>query len=80
MPIVAVATIKNEADVIEAMVRHNLAFVDRMVVLDNGSSDGSQEEARRHGARWIGGYWMRACAGMTTILVGTLVETLIARS
>jgi Glycosyl transferase family 2 len=46
MPIVAVATIKNEADVIEAMVRHNLAFVDRMVVLDNGSSDGTLDVLR----------------------------------
>jgi hypothetical protein len=35
------STVKNEADIIEAFVRHNLAFVDRLVVLDNGSTDGT---------------------------------------
>src|SRR5207248_1347715 len=31
----------NEIDIIEAFVRHTLALVDRLVVLDNGSSDGT---------------------------------------
>jgi FkbM family methyltransferase len=33
------AVAKNEADVIEASVRHNLAFLDRFIVLDDGSVD-----------------------------------------
>jgi glycosyltransferase involved in cell wall biosynthesis len=41
MPIVAVTTVKNEIDIIEAFVRHTLALVDRLVVLDNGSGDGT---------------------------------------
>ncbi len=36
---VAIATVKNEADIIEAFVRHTLAIVDHMVVLDNKSND-----------------------------------------
>ena len=39
--IVAICCVKNECDIIEAFVRHTLAFVDRLVVLDNGSSDGT---------------------------------------
>jgi hypothetical protein len=39
----AIAMIKNEADLIEAFVRHNLAFVDLMVVIDNDSTDGTRE-------------------------------------
>ena len=39
MKIVAVATARNEADIIEAFVRHNLAFCDAMIVLDHWSTD-----------------------------------------
>lgn len=39
----AIAMIKNEADIVEAFVRHNLAFVDLMVVIDNDSTDGTRE-------------------------------------
>ena len=37
--LVAVTRVLNEDDIIEAFVRHTLAFVDRMVLLDNGSID-----------------------------------------
>ena len=40
---VAIACVKNEIDIIEAFVRHTLALVDRLVVLDNGSQDGTSE-------------------------------------
>ncbi len=39
--IVGIATIKNEADIIEPMIRHNLRFLDSLVVVDNCSSDQS---------------------------------------
>jgi hypothetical protein len=39
----AIGMVKNEADIVEAFVRHNLHFVDLMVLLDNGSTDGTRE-------------------------------------
>ncbi|MGA2545277.1 MAG: glycosyltransferase family 2 protein [Rectinemataceae bacterium] len=39
--IIAISTVKNEADIIEAFVRHTLAFADNLVILDNGSTDGT---------------------------------------
>jgi hypothetical protein len=33
--------VRNEADVIEAFVRHNLSIVDRLVIVDHGSFDGT---------------------------------------
>lgn len=36
---VGLSVMKNEGDIVEAMVRHNLNYVDRMHVVDNGSSD-----------------------------------------
>jgi hypothetical protein len=48
----AIAMVKNEADIIEASVRHNLAYVDMMVVIDNASTDGTLailEALRREG-------------------------------
>ena len=39
----AIAMIKNEADIVEAFVRHNLAFLDLLVVIDNGSTDGTRD-------------------------------------
>jgi hypothetical protein len=41
MKIVAVACARDEIDIIEPFVRHTLAFVSRLVVLDNGSTDGT---------------------------------------
>jgi SAM-dependent methyltransferase len=38
-----ISMVKNEADVIEAFVRHNLAYVDLLVVVDNDSVDGTRE-------------------------------------
>jgi hypothetical protein len=43
MRLCAAAIVRNEADIIEAFVRHNLAFVDRLVVVDHGSTDGTAE-------------------------------------
>lgn len=39
MNLVGVAMVKNEADVIEAFVRHNLTLLDRLLVIDHQSSD-----------------------------------------
>ncbi len=38
-----IAMVKNEADVIEAFVRHNLGFVDAFAIVDNDSVDGTRE-------------------------------------
>jgi hypothetical protein len=37
--IVGLCIAKNEADIIEAMVRHNLGFLDQLHVVDNDSAD-----------------------------------------
>lgn len=37
--VIAIAMVRNEADIIETWVRYHLAIVDRMVILDNGSAD-----------------------------------------
>ncbi|MCB0916098.1 MAG: glycosyltransferase family 2 protein [Actinobacteria bacterium] len=37
------AVVKNEADIIEAFVRHNLGYLDELHVVDNGSTDGTWE-------------------------------------
>lgn len=41
MRIVGVAMVKNEEDIVECFVRYHLSFLDGLVVLDNGSSDGT---------------------------------------
>ncbi len=41
MKIVAVSCVKDVLDIVEAFVRHTLTFVERLVVLDNGSTDGT---------------------------------------
>lgn len=43
MNALAIAMVKNEADIIEAFVRHNLHFVDLLVIIDNHSTDGTRE-------------------------------------
>jgi glycosyltransferase involved in cell wall biosynthesis len=43
MNTLAIAMIKNEADIVEAFVRHNLCLLDLLVVIDNGSTDGTRE-------------------------------------
>ena len=47
MRIASVSIVKDEADIIEAFVRHNLAFVDRMFIIDDRSSDNTGEILRR---------------------------------
>lgn len=37
--LVGVTAVKNEADIVEAFVRHNLRYLDRMIILDHESSD-----------------------------------------
>jgi SAM-dependent methyltransferase len=39
MRVVGITMVKNEADIIEAFVRHNLRFLDALVVVDNVSAD-----------------------------------------
>ena len=43
MRIASVSIVKDEADIIEAFVRHNLVFVDRMFIIDDRSSDNTSE-------------------------------------
>lgn len=43
MKIIGVSMVSNEADVIEAFVRHNLRFLDALVVLDHASVDPTRE-------------------------------------
>ena len=43
MESLGISMVKNEADIIEAFVRHNLAFMDMLAILDNDSSDGTRE-------------------------------------
>jgi glycosyltransferase involved in cell wall biosynthesis len=39
MKLVGIAVVKNEADIIEPFVRHNLAFLDSLIITDDSSSD-----------------------------------------
>jgi hypothetical protein len=41
MRFAGVAMVRNEADIVEAFVRHNLAHLDRLAVIDHGSVDGT---------------------------------------
>ena len=43
MRLVAVSIVKNEADIIEAFVRHTHAWVDHHLVFDHDSTDGTRE-------------------------------------
>ncbi len=52
MRICCLGMVKNEADVIEAFVRHALRFADQICLLENGSTDGTREilaELQREG-------------------------------
>jgi hypothetical protein len=46
MRLVAVSVVKNEADIIEAFVRHTSAWVDYHLVFDHDSTDGTREILR----------------------------------
>jgi tetratricopeptide (TPR) repeat protein len=41
--VLGIAMVKNERSIIEAFVRHNIRFLAKLVVLDNGSIDGTSE-------------------------------------
>ncbi|MEO6004046.1 MAG: glycosyltransferase family 2 protein [Opitutus sp.] len=43
MKLVAVSVVKNEADIIEAFVRHSRAWVDEHLIFDHDSTDGTRE-------------------------------------
>ena len=43
MKLIGVATVKNEADIIEAFVRHNLHYLDSLILMDHGSTDQTPE-------------------------------------
>ena len=47
MKLWAVAMVRNEADIIEAFVRHNLAFLDGLVILEHRSSDATPRILQR---------------------------------
>ena len=46
MKIVAISMVRNEADVIEAFVRHHAGLVDELIVVDHRSIDGTDELLR----------------------------------
>lgn len=37
--LIGISLVRNEQDIIEAMLRHNIRFLDKIVVIDNGSDD-----------------------------------------
>lgn len=41
--IIGLAMVKNEQDIVEAFVRHNIRFLERLVVLENGSVDETRQ-------------------------------------
>lgn len=43
MLLIGISMVKNEADIIEAFVRHNMQFLDLLYVLDHSSFDGTRE-------------------------------------
>ncbi|GLK71757.1 glycosyltransferase family 2 protein [Ancylobacter dichloromethanicus] len=52
MRIAGVSLVKDEADIIEAFVRHNLHFLDKLYVVDDGSSDNTAEILARLAAEF----------------------------
>ncbi|MDE3022441.1 MAG: glycosyltransferase family 2 protein [Pseudomonadota bacterium] len=52
LSLVGISVVKNEGDIIESFVRHNLRFLDALLIVDNGSVDGTREilcELQREG-------------------------------
>ena len=43
MKIISITTIKNEADIIESFIRYHLNIVDEMIILNNGSTDDTND-------------------------------------
>lgn len=46
MKLVCISRVKNEVDIIEAFVRHHLAYFDKLIIADDCSSDGTYEVLR----------------------------------
>ena len=47
MRLAGIAIVRNECDIVEAFMRHNATILDRLYVIDNGSSDATPEILRR---------------------------------
>ncbi|MBU2739701.1 glycosyltransferase family 2 protein [Acidithiobacillus concretivorus] len=41
--IILLTMVKNEADIIESFIRHNHIFFDKLIIIDNGSTDGTRD-------------------------------------
>lgn len=46
MNVVGISMMKDEADVVDDVVRHMLANVDELIIADNGSTDGTREKLK----------------------------------
>ena len=46
MKIVAISRVKNEIDIVEAFARHNVQHCDKLIVMDDGSTDGTYDVLR----------------------------------
>src|SRR5215469_7664857 len=46
MKLIAVSRVKNEIDIIEAFVRHHARHFDKLIILDDGSTDGTYDVLR----------------------------------
>ena len=46
MKLVAITRVKNEIDIVEAFVRHHAGYFDKLIIVDDGSSDGTYELLR----------------------------------
>ncbi|MBA4788530.1 MAG: glycosyltransferase family 2 protein [Rhizobiales bacterium] len=80
MRIASISLVKDEADILEGFVRHNLHFVDRMYIIDDRSTDNTPEILRRLAAEtdavrlledgWTGAFHQakRTTAAMRLIL------------
>ena len=53
MKIVATAVVRNEADIIEAFLRHTAAYCDQLIVIDHGSTDETPEIMRKLAAEGL---------------------------
>lgn len=53
MKLTAISLVRDEADIIEAWARHNLEMVDRLYVVDDGSTDATPDILRRLAAEGL---------------------------
>lgn len=47
MRLIGATQVRNEADIVEAFVRHNLTVLDALAIVDHGSLDGTADILRR---------------------------------